>query len=44
MVNEAAIISARDNKESVDTEAFERAAERVLGKLIGYNFFSWIRN
>lgn len=33
LVNEAAIISARHNKTSVDSEAFERASERVIAGL-----------
>lgn len=30
LVNEAAIISARENKTTVDTESFEKASERVI--------------
>lgn len=33
LVNEAAIISARNNKESVGTNAFEQASERVIAGL-----------
>lgn len=33
MVNEAAIISARENKESVDSDSFEKASERILAGL-----------
>ena len=33
MVNEAAIISARANKTSVDSDAFESASERILAGL-----------
>lgn len=34
LVNEGAIISARENKEFVDSDSFEKAAERVIGKVI----------
>ena len=33
LVNEAAIISARDNLESVGSEAFEKASERIIAGL-----------
>lgn len=33
MVNEAAIISARENKQAVDSNAFEIASERILAGL-----------
>lgn len=33
MVNEAAIIAARENKEHVDSESFEKASERVMAGL-----------
>lgn len=33
MVNEAAIISARENKEFVDSDSFEKASERIIAGL-----------
>lgn len=33
MVNEAAIISARENKTAVDSDAFESASERIIAGL-----------
>jgi len=33
LVNEAAIISARENKNSVDSESFEKASERIVAGL-----------
>jgi len=33
LVNEAAIITARENKEFVDSESFEKASERIMAGL-----------
>ena len=33
LVNEAAIIAARENKEHVDSECFEKASERIMAGL-----------
>ena len=44
LVNEGAIISAREDKSSVDSDSFEKAAERVIGNFKNNYLYSRSRN